>query len=209
MIIVDVHEPKSVLSLLKRKGLDFERNFLEVGDYILPDGIAIERKRGDDFLHSIIDGRLWVQANNLTQYDVPIFCVVSNNMWKDMYFNKSRHIHKAYYGALATLISKFSIPTVNFSSDEDFVDFICYLYSKILSDKKSTRPVPLCRKPKSLSERRENCLAMIEGVSISKAKQLLDCFGSIRNISNADIDELMKSPGIGRKLAQNIHETLN
>ena len=141
MIIVDVHEPKSVLSLLKRKGLDFERNFLEVGDYILPDGIAIERKRGDDFLHSIIDGRLWVQANNLTQYDVPIFCVVSNNMWKDMYFNKSRHIHKAYYGALATLISKFSIPTVNFSSDEDFVDFICYLYSKILSDKKSTRPV--------------------------------------------------------------------
>lgn len=209
MIIIDVHEPKSTIRLLENKNVEFKRDFLEVGDYLLPDNIAIERKRGDDFLHSIIDGRLWEQARNLSQFEHPVICIVSSDLWKDMYFSKNRHIHKAYYGALATLLSKFSIPVITFSSEEDFIDFVSQLHSKIMSEKPSSRPSPLTRKPKSLQERKENCLAMIEGISITKARQLLDCFGSIKNIANSNVDELRLSPGIGKKLAENIYKTLN
>jgi len=209
MILIDIHEPKSILNALKLRNAEFEREFLEVGDYILPEEIAIERKTGSDFLSSIIDGRLWEQASNLSQYKHPILALVTENLWKDMYYTNDRYVHKRFYGALSTLISKFNISVLVFSSENDFIDFIIQLDEKISSKKETSRPKPYTRKPKSIKERQENMLSMIEGVSIKKAHLLLKKFKNIKNISNLSIDELMKVEGIGKKLANNIFEVFN
>jgi len=209
MIIVDVHEPKTLLSLLESKDAEFKRDFLEVGDYILSGGIGIERKRGPDFLHSIIDGRLWDQVSNLSQFEHPVICIVSSDMWKDMYFSKDRYIHNRFYGAISTLISKFNISVLTFDTDEDFIDFLVHLDKKVTSNKISSRPTPFTRKPKTLKERKENVLSMVEGVSIKKAQVILNKFGTIKNVANASIDSLMEVDGIGKKLAENIFKTFN
>lgn len=209
MILIDSKEPKRIFDILKKKGLDVKREFLEVGDYVLGDGIIIERKECRDFISSIYDNRLWEQASNLARADKPILCIIEPNKWREFYFSKNRYIHSAYNGAICTLVRGYGITIVTLSDDSEFISFLENMEKQILSKKSSTRPVKMAKRAITLQDRKENCLAAIEGVSINKAKSLLECFGTIKNIANSNVDELQLSPGIGKKLAENIYKTLN
>ena len=68
---------------------------------------------------------------------------------------------------------------------------------------------PIARKANSLQERKENCLCAIEGISIKTAKQLLECYDSVKNLTNESIDNLEKIKGIGPKTAKHIYDCLN
>ncbi|MHA1521948.1 MAG: ERCC4 domain-containing protein, partial [Promethearchaeota archaeon] len=53
--------------------LDIDIETLEYGDYIISPRCAIERKRGDDFVSSIFDQRLFLQLQKLREaYLYPI-----------------------------------------------------------------------------------------------------------------------------------------
>ena len=68
IVIVDRREEKSAVpSLLIKHGLSVRFDVLEVGDYALPGDILIERKTVNDFISSILDGRLFDQALNLSK----------------------------------------------------------------------------------------------------------------------------------------------
>ena len=77
------------------------------------------------------------------------------------------------------------------------------------SEKESSRPDPIERKPTCIQDRKENVLCAAEGVSIKKAKMLLECYGSNKNIANESIEDLQKAPGIGEKTAINIYNIFN
>jgi len=209
MIIVDSREPNKIVSALVSKKLEIKKDFLEVGDYLLDNGYAIERK-DKDLISSIQSNRLYEQLNNLCQYDHPILCITLNDLWKTFYFSRSRYIHRSYLGTLTTLTVKYPKLKVMFLQDEEeFISYVANLDKKIHENGKSERPAPHLRKAKSIKMRKENSLTAIEGVSIGKAKKLLECFGSIRNIANAKPPELEMVDGIGKKLAEKIRETLN
>ena len=65
------------------------------------------------------------------------------------------------------------------------------------------------QKTKKVQIRREDALTAIDGISVTKAKKLLKCYGSIKNIANDTVENLEKAPGIGPKLAKNIFKVLN
>ena len=48
----------------------------------------------------------------------------------------------------------------------------------------------------------------VKGIGDVKKKELLKTFGSVENISNASVEELMGIKGITKKLAENIKENL-
>jgi len=200
MIVIDSREPKFILEKIKREGIDFEVKQLEVGDYLLPDGIVIERKAGD-FLFSIMSGRLWDQLNNLRQADHPVLVIETKDIWKDMYYSKSRHIDKSFFGALAAIIYSYQIPVLTVQDTKDFVLLLKSLYNKT---SKESSPKLYIKKGKTLREIQERLLANIPGISIKKASALLDHFRTIQNIANAEVEELSKIKGIGERLANNI-----
>jgi len=209
MIIVDSREPKHIINSLKSKKLEVKEEFIEVGDYLLDNGYAIERK-DKDLISSIQSNRLYEQLNNLCQYDHPILCITLQDLWKTFYFSRSRYIHRSYLGTLTTLTTKYPKLKIMFLQDEEeFISYVASLDKKIHEDGKSERPAPQMRRAKSIKVRKENSLTAIEGVSVTKAKKLLDCFGSIRNIANANLNELEMVEGVGKKLAEKIRETLN
>lgn len=209
MIIIDSREPNSLINGLKQKGLEIETDFIESGDYLLDDGFAIERK-DKDLVQSIISNRLYEQLNGLCEYPHPILCIVMDNLWKVFYFSQSRWIHSAYNGMLTTLsISYPNLKVMQFSDEKEFMDYIVSLDKKIHKEGVSSRPVPLVRKPKSINERKENMLSMIEGLGISKAKEFINEFGTIENLCNADLEQLKKIKGVGKKLAGNVFNTLH
>ena len=61
----------------------------------------------------------------------------------------------------------------------------------------------------STTDLRVDVLSTIKGVSNKKAKLLIDTFGSIMEIGEADLSELSALNGIGNILATRIIETLN
>ena len=56
---------------------------------------------------------------------------------------------------------------------------------------------------------RINLLATIKGVSEMKAQQLIDEFGSLMEVGEAEIEEIVKIEGIGTKTAERIIDVLN
>ena len=203
MITADLREDNYIINKLKSSGIEIKVDLLEVGDYLLPDGVIIERKE-DDFIDSILNGRLWQQLNNLSQSENAILCIVTENLWRDMYFSKSQNIHKSVFGALSTIAYKYKIPVITFENKDDFISFLISLHNKIINTKPSSRPVPILRKPKNDDEIIENILAQIPGISVGKAKLILSHFNSLEKLAAASIEELKSIKGIGEKLAKRI-----
>ena len=209
MISIDSKEPTRLKTLLKKKGVETKGEYLHIGDYLLPGSTIVERKTNADFLASIFDKRIWIQAKNMTQYDHPIIAIIVGDKWKDFYFRKGHHIHKVWLSTVATLTCRYNISVVTFSDEDEFLDYLKALDNKLSSEKESVRFDPIARKANSIEERKENTLCAADGVSVKTAKQILECFGSVKNVANETIEGLQKIKGIGKKTAKNIYEVFN
>ena len=209
MIVGDAREVKCI-NIVKSQYDKIQKQFLEVGDFLLPRDIAIERKTGKDFIASISDKRLYKQLNNLCQHKYPIVAIVTDNIWKDMYFSKNRWIHSTFEGALITIHAKYPrVKIIWFDTDEDFCKFLIKMDTKLSEEGSKERPSPMLRKVDTIEERMENLVSAIEGVGIPLSKKLLREYKTIHNLSRASIDDLQKMDKVGKKTATNIHNTLN
>lgn len=199
--------------MLQDKNANLKREFLEVGDHLLPNSFAVERKTGRDFINSISDKRLYKQLVNMYQYDYPILAVITKNIWEDMYFarnQRNQNIHNTYEGTLNTIYTKFpKVRIIFFDTDEDYVDWLIRVDEKLSSEEKGSRPIPLTRKATSITEIKENMLAAVPGVGLATAKKLLKKYDNINNIANTDENDLMTIEKLGKTTAKKILEVLN
>jgi ERCC4-type nuclease len=210
-MIVESREPSSNWEKIQKESPSSTKEFFECGDYLLPCGYGIERKKGRDFLGSLLSKRLYEQLINLCQYEHPILAVISDNIWKDFYYSQSRYIHNVYLGTLSTVTAKFpQVRILQFEDDDQFIAFLVSLEKKLLEEGgDKERPKPFARRATSLEDRKENCLAQIEGVGIKMAQKLLKEYGSINKIAQATEEALQEMDKLGKKTAKNIVETLN
>ncbi len=176
---------------------------LEIGDYIISDRIAIERKSVNDFLESIKDGRLFEQLKNLkNNYEKPILVIEGESLF-------SRGFHEnAIYGALASIIGDFSIPVIFTKNPRETSKLISSLVRREFSER---REISLRKEKKIMNDddRIQYIIESLPNISATLAKRLLEHFGCVRNIINAEIGELMQVKGIGRKIAEEIYELVN
>jgi len=211
MIIQDVREPDRIRQLLSKRKVEVTRDFIEVADYLLSDGYAVERK-DDDLIQSIKNHRLWEQLNNLCQYEHPILAYNVENLWKLFYYSQSNYVHKQYVGALTTITIKYpSIKLIPFSGEDQLIDILESLEKKIhdTGDTKKPRPKPAFRRASKMSEKQENSIACATGVGIGTSKTLLTEAGSIKDLASMTEEELSNIKGIGKKTANNVFKLLN
>ena len=204
----DRKEQTTYFGLMNRGITDIEVKRLGYADTLLDSGYAVERK-GHDVIGSITRRTIWEQLSGLCQYEHPILCIVNENIWRDMYYCNNRWIDKAYRGFLTTLtVSYPKLKVFHFSCMEDYLDYLVSLDKKIHKEGTSVRPVPMVRRTKKPEEIKENVLSMIPGVSVGKAKKILECFGTVKNVANSNEKELQMVDGIGKKLAEEIYKIL-
>jgi Fanconi anemia group M protein len=209
-MIIESREPKHIIDKIREKSKDSTVEFFEVGDYHLPDDYLIERKRGLDFLASVLDKRIYEQLNNLNQASHPIIAIITENIWRDFYYSRSNYIYNVYLGTLTTIISSYpKVRIIQFEKDDDFIDFLISLEKKLLDEGKSERPKPHMRRVETMAQRQENCLCAIQGVGVPISKRLLTHYKSIKELCNATEDDLQTLEKVGKTLAHNIVETLN
>jgi ERCC4-type nuclease len=192
-------------------GVPFIEQRLDIGDYLIGDYI-VEYKSWEDLYASMNDGRLWEQLNNMRQYPHPMIAVVGEK-YKALYemsrFRRGskQSLEKTIRSGLVTIYKSFPVPVMMFENDKEFCKFIESLFNSLNKEKRKYRPVFHKRKPKTIEEVKENVVAESRGgVSIGKAKTLLDASGySIKKMIE-NVDMLGNVKGIGPKIVKRIKD---
>jgi Fanconi anemia group M protein len=204
-IIVDTREFASgVARELSNLGLIVHPRQLSIGDYILSERIGVERKEVDDFLQSIIDGRLFSQALALKRaYLRPILLIEGEDL-----FTARQISQTAIYGALASVVSDFNIP-IFFTKDEKETALFLATISKQEIKEGRVAKVRGEKGAMSMRERQQFIIEGLPNVSATLAQRLLSHFGSIGTIFNASTEQLCEVKGVGKKTAEEIRKIVD
>ncbi|AEC51430.1 Hef nuclease [Pyrococcus sp. NA2] len=203
-VIIDSRELRSeVVKRLKILGAKIEVKNLDVGDYIVSDEVAIERKSANDFIQSIIDGRLFDQVKRLKEaYPRPVI-IVEGQLYG------IRNVHpNAIRGAIVSVIVDFGVPIIFTSTPDETAQYIFFMAKREQEERKKEVRIRGDKKALTLSERQRMIVESLPHVSATLAKRLLKHFGSVEKVFTASVPELMKVEGIGEKIAREIRRVI-
>ncbi len=206
IIAVDHREYRSsVVRSLAQKGVAVAAKQLKVADYVLSSRIGVERKQVDDFLNSLINGKLFRQVQRLRQaYARPLMIIEGTGLLTKRNIN-----HHAIFGSFISIIVDYGVSIITTENAADTADLL-YVTAK-REQRKKNKDVAI-RGDKPVLSPFQQQQFIVEGfpqVSSVIAKRLLHHFGSIRAIVNASEQELQEVNGVGKKIAAAIFEMLN
>ncbi len=206
IIAVDHREYRSsVVRRLARKGVAVAAKQLDVADYVLSSRIGVERKQVDDFLNSLINGKLFRQVQQLRQaYARPLMIIEGTGLLTKRNIN-----HHAIFGSFISIIVDYGVSIITTENAADTADLL-YVTAKREQRKKNKDVAIRGDKPVlSPSQQQQFIVEGFPQVSSVIAKRLLYHFGNIRSIVNASEQELQEVNGVGKKIAGAIFEMLN
>ncbi len=202
-IYVDERESRSEVPVyLRKRGAAIVWRNLDVGDYLVSERVAIERKTVNDLVKSVFDGRFFDQLTRLVEaYESPVL-VVEGDLTKARKFTSRWN---AVLGALTSAVMEFNVPALFSTSPEDTASIILFIARKERSGKKGVRMV-VHKKPKleSIEDWQLYIVQSLPFVGPKTAQRLLEKFGNVQRVFTASIAELSKVEGIGEKKAATI-----
>ncbi len=204
VIYVDSREMRSgVVKRLHEKGVDVRIKNLDVADYVLSERIAVERKTDEDFLNSLVSkDRLFSQLINLKRsYQKPVVIIEGNNIYSKRMVNPN-----AVRGAIASIAIDFDIPIIFTRNEEETAEYLIAIAKREQEIKKKDISLHSEKTKRSLKEELEYFVSAIPDVGPVIAKNLLSYFQTVEKIATADVDELMKVPKVGKKIAERIRK---
>lgn len=203
--VVDFREkPSGIIELMITGGVDVQVKQVAYGDFILDGVITVERKTSDDFVVSIIDGRLFRQVANLKKNcDHPVLLIEGNPFRTGLKMSRS-----AIRGALLNVQTVWNVPVVYSRSLEDSIELMQIMAFQF---KKMAAVMPLRAgyRPRRLSTRQLYVLQGFPGIGPHLAKRLLNHFGSVAAVLGASAEKLKAVKGVGRVIAETIREVLD
>ncbi|RLF38248.1 MAG: hypothetical protein DRN00_00190 [Thermoplasmata archaeon] len=203
MIVVDSRECRSqVVKELNEKGIRTKIKNLPVADYVISNRVAIERKSVDDFLESMISGKLFRQLAELKQnYPKPVLVIEGDDI-----FGRRNISHTSILGSLASIILDYGIPILNTKNHKETADLLTVMLKREQKEEKREVALRGDKRTMSIEERQRYILEGLPNVSAVLAKRLLKHFKTIRNIANAEEEDLFQVDGIGKVTAKEIVE---
>lgn len=180
-----------------------EMSELEMGDYQIGKHSVIERKSAADFVDSIIDRRLFSQADMIKETGTSAIYLIEGSIYET-----GRNIHvNALIGAMSYLATIEGHPIVHTSNATDSAMMIKTLARH---SQHGLGYVPGLRPstPKTLPDRQLWLLGGLPGLGEKRVKSLLSYFGTPAAVLSASPEELSKVEGIGKKTAEVIREVL-
>ncbi|MCK5147923.1 nuclease [bacterium] len=200
VVVADDRERGSgVLDIMRdADNIDLEVRRLYVGDYRINGRLLFERKTFHDFCVSIIDGRLFRQARCLAAVAGQSAIILEGTSSDLESTGVSR---EAMQGALISLSLTFGIPVLRSMNPEESVRLMIYAAGQ-LQQSIGHSVTRRGYRPRRKRRRQLYILQGFPGIGRNKAEQLIDHFGSIKAIVNADVRKLTEVPGIGPRIAE-------
>ena len=202
-ILVDNRERKSGIEFeLSGLRIEFEFSQLELGDFILSDNCAVERKTISDFLSSLVDGRLFSQAKNLKDHFDKVLYILEGDI-NEIYYLRDIS-ENAIISSILSLNLDYGIPifySENIESTAKILKNLLRRENKISEGKSSIR---VGRKLWTIDDEQKYLIEGLPGVGPKLANNLLTYFKSPEKIFLASSEDLQKIEKIGKKKADKI-----
>jgi len=206
-VVVDDRERVAEIWDLLQAAEDVEvsRARLTTGDFEVADTFCFERKTVDDFFTSLVDGRLFAQAERLRNgAGRPVFLVEGPNV-----VLKERKVSReCLQGALVTLMLLFDLPLFRTFDQKETARVLLYTGRQLVR-RVTERNVRLAgRAPRRLRGKQLRVLQSLPGVGPDRALALLERFGSVRSVMTAEKKEWLEVSGIGKRTARGMEQVL-
>jgi ERCC4-type nuclease len=169
------------------------RKRLKVGDYLIEGRLLVERKRIPDFLTSLCDGRLFRQAAALAASGLRALVILEGTS-ADWHHSKLRR--EAIQGALLTLGVIFGLQILRAQDEGETARIILFAARQLRQGAHTATRRPGWR-PKGKRARQLYILTSLPHVGATRAKALLDDFGTVERVCSASETELLAVSGVG------------
>src|SRR3989338_7291486 len=206
-IFADYREKGSnVIKELIELDVDLKLEALPNADYILSSRVGVEYKTVEDFVQSIIDGRLLEQIKNLkNNFERPLLVI---DGVEDIYSVRNVHAN-AIRGMLAAITVSYGVPILYAKNFKDTALLLNIIAKREQEDTGRDFSMHSEKKAMSIKDQQEYIVSSLPGVGSVLAKPLLKYFKSIKNVVNAEQKELEEVEGIGKKKAERIRDILD
>lgn len=179
--------------------IDLQLKQLDVGDFMLSPDVCVEFKNARDFLDSIVDGRILTQLRSLVQYKKPLFVIEG-----EINEVTSRQVDQnAIHGMLATIALSYKIPVLRTFSPLETARLFVTIAKREQSDTNDQFTFHTS-KPLDDATLQEYVVSSFPTIGSTLAKSLLKHFDTIKNITNASVDDFKQIPLIGDKKAKEL-----
>lgn len=224
-VVVDVREFRSSLpSLLHGRSMVVVPCMLTVGDYVLSPSICVERKSVKDLISSFKNGRLYNQVETMfLHYKSPMLLIEfdqNKSFTLEPFADLTGSLSSTSSSGASDLQAKIVLLTLAFPMLRIIWSSSPYQTAEIFESLKSQEPEPdpihAVRVGLSGGEKAEDqtfnrepqdMLRVIPGVTGKNLKNLILDMGSIKEMSNASVEEL--EPSVGKEVGRTIHGFFN
>ncbi|MFQ3318627.1 MAG: ERCC4-related helicase/ERCC4-type nuclease [Natronomonas sp.] len=205
-IVADQRELDSHIArdLSTREGVETRLETLAVGDYVLSDRVAVERKSVEDFLDTLVGGdrSMFEQVGDAARYyGRPLVIIEGERLYEE------RNVHpNAIRGALASLAVDFGASVMQTADADETADLLEVIATREQETDDREVSVHGEKGGKTLTEQQEYVVGAIAEVGPITARALLAHLGSVEAVMTADEDDLIEVDGVGDVTAERIRE---
>jgi len=207
-IVADQRELDANIARELSKRDDFRTRLetLAVGDYILSDRVAVERKTVDDFLDTLTGGdrSMFEQVGDAARhYSRPVVIIEGS----DLYGKRDVHPN-AIRGALSSLAVDFGASILQTEDESETRELLAVIAGR--EQQKDDREVSVHgeKQSKTLAEQQEYVVAAIADIGPVTARSLLSEFGTVEAVMTAREEDLLEADGVGQVTAERIREVI-
>ena len=201
-IRVDTREKGRVIKRLEGlAGVTLEFAEMDVGDYLLPGDLVVERKSATDLILSVVDRSLWDKVAKLKSQHSRVVYIIEGDLYAARFHQQALDIHRA----LAAMVVGHGVSVLP-SPDPDNSGMLIYLLGLASTQGEGATERP--GKPTIRRDAQLYLLGALPGVDPDRAEALLRHFGTARKVLAADAGALAAVEGIDDECAARIAAVL-
>ncbi len=197
---------RTVARGLARLGIHVVAVHEDEGDierYIISERLAVECRNGSGFIKGIMDKTLFTSAVFLREhYRLPVLIVEGEVDYEYRMMDP-----RAVRGALSSMILQYELNVLSTANTDETVQLIAMMGRQEQAGIPEVSFIPK-RKATSLPDMQRRVVEMLPGCGMVMARELLQHFGSVKRIANADKRAFAALKGIGAGKAQRMHDVL-
>ncbi len=175
-----------------------------VDRYVLSKRLIIERRTGGGFLKGIMEKTLFTSAIYMREhFRIPTLVVEGK-----INYEYSMMDPQAVRGALSSMMLLYGVNVVSTTDAADTTELITMMARQEQIGIPEISLIPK-RKAVSVDDMQRRMIEMLPGCGMVMARELLQHFGSVKDIVGATRDDLLGMRGVGARKADQIYQVLN
>lgn len=214
---------RDIINYLISKKIDVDVQNLDICDYVVSDRVGVERKDSSDFLSSMKDGRLFDQAECMSEiYERPII-ILEGGLEKA--FKRSHMRPSSVYGALSSISLDYGISVIPTDCPESTAVLLHRLAYREQAKEERTVQLRSLKRSMPLQDKQVYLLSGLPQIGTTLAEELLRNFETpqrvIQEFTSAKIHispsgktkrllgPLSEVKGVGPVIVENAQQILN